>query len=327
MPGNPKERPGYVRGTRPPSYVNVPAPLAYAPVPDALVVTMIRIVGLCWTNGHRHTPPLTFEELVQLLDRPRTTLQRHLDILERDWPVAGASVVLSGTDKLLHEKTDAVGQAGFTLLPEFAEPYQLLVEKPGFAGASSQLPVRIITDTVAPPLTIILPELTNRSLLIVTGMTEPDAELVVQGGSVSLDAEGRFSTTLALSEGENLIEAAATDGAGNTTTESGTVALDTVPPSLLVTAPLDATTVETETVQVVGSTQVDAQVVVNDGIVAVEPDGSFTMWILLSPGSNPIAVLARDPAGNETTETRTVTYRVPGSEYEVYLPLVLRNHQ
>ena len=45
---------------------------------------MIRILGLCWTNRYRHTPPLTFEQLARLLDRPRTTLQRHLDILERD---------------------------------------------------------------------------------------------------------------------------------------------------------------------------------------------------------------------------------------------------
>mgnify|MGYP001828351725 CR=1 FL=1 len=69
---------------RPPSYVNVPAAVAYAPVPDALVVTMLRILGICWTNRYRHSPPLTTEELVRLLDRPRSTLQRHLDLLERE---------------------------------------------------------------------------------------------------------------------------------------------------------------------------------------------------------------------------------------------------
>ena len=84
MPGNSEKRPGYVRVTRPPTYVNVPAAVAYAPVPDALVVTMIRILGLCWTNRFRHSPPLSTEELVRLLDRPRSTLQRHLDLLERE---------------------------------------------------------------------------------------------------------------------------------------------------------------------------------------------------------------------------------------------------
>ena len=71
-------------GTRPPTYVNVPTQVAYAPVPDALIVTMLRALGLCWTNRHRHTPPLTTGELARLLDRPRSTLQRHLDLLERE---------------------------------------------------------------------------------------------------------------------------------------------------------------------------------------------------------------------------------------------------
>ena len=69
---------------RPPSYVNVPTSVAYAPVPDALVVTMVRILGLCWRNGYRRTPPLTLEQLARLLDRPRSTLHRHLEILERE---------------------------------------------------------------------------------------------------------------------------------------------------------------------------------------------------------------------------------------------------
>ena len=84
MPGNSEKRPCAVPSTRPPSYVNVPTQVAYASVPDALVVTMIRILGLCWTSRYRYTPPLTFEQLAHLLDRPRTTLQRHLDILERE---------------------------------------------------------------------------------------------------------------------------------------------------------------------------------------------------------------------------------------------------
>lgn len=71
-------------GTRPPSYVNVPTAVAYAPVPDALIVTMVRILGLCWRYDYRRTPALTLDQLARLLDRPRTTLCRHLDILDRE---------------------------------------------------------------------------------------------------------------------------------------------------------------------------------------------------------------------------------------------------
>ena len=69
---------------RPPSYVNVPTSLAYAPVADALLVTMVRVLGLCWRNDYRRTSALTIDQLVTLLDRPRSTLIRHLDRLERE---------------------------------------------------------------------------------------------------------------------------------------------------------------------------------------------------------------------------------------------------
>jgi hypothetical protein len=88
----------------PPTYVNVPVALAYAGSVDAgsidaghhdaeahdagpndaLVVTMIRILGLCWAHGHRRTPALTPGELVELTGRPRSTLYRHLRALEDD---------------------------------------------------------------------------------------------------------------------------------------------------------------------------------------------------------------------------------------------------
>ena len=84
MPGNFDKSSRSGPSARPPTYVNVPTQVAYAPVPDALVVTMVRILGLCWTNRYRHSPPLTTEQLARLLDRPRSTLQRHLDMLERE---------------------------------------------------------------------------------------------------------------------------------------------------------------------------------------------------------------------------------------------------
>ena len=67
---------------RPPAYVVVPTETAWAGVDDGVARTMTRILGLCWTQGQRHTPPLTRKELVAALDRPRTTLSRHLAQLE-----------------------------------------------------------------------------------------------------------------------------------------------------------------------------------------------------------------------------------------------------
>lgn len=67
----------------PPTYVNVPAPVVYAhDVNDRIVLTMIRILGLCWNRGK--TPPLTPTELAEALGRSLSTLYRHLRILKDD---------------------------------------------------------------------------------------------------------------------------------------------------------------------------------------------------------------------------------------------------
>jgi hypothetical protein len=71
-----------MKSLTPPAYVNVPVAVAYAGVDDALVVTMTRILGLCWNHGYRHTPALTPSQLCEALGRPRATMYRHLRQLE-----------------------------------------------------------------------------------------------------------------------------------------------------------------------------------------------------------------------------------------------------
>ena len=73
----------------PPAYVNTPVPIAYADtddgcLSDSLIVTMIRILGLCWAHDYERTPALTPDELSDLVGRPRTTLYRHLNTLEKE---------------------------------------------------------------------------------------------------------------------------------------------------------------------------------------------------------------------------------------------------
>ena len=70
----------------PPSYVNAPVPIAYAEADDALIVTMIRILGLCWAYDYERTPALTPERLADLTGRPRSTLYRHLkELRDMQW--------------------------------------------------------------------------------------------------------------------------------------------------------------------------------------------------------------------------------------------------
>ena len=66
----------------PPDYIKLPPAIACAAVDDALIVTMARILGLCWGQKYRRSPAYTPDELAELLGRPRTTLYRHLDKLQ-----------------------------------------------------------------------------------------------------------------------------------------------------------------------------------------------------------------------------------------------------
>jgi hypothetical protein len=67
----------------PPAYINTPVPVAYAyDVDDAVLVTMIRLLGLCWNR--KDTPSLTPDELAQAVGRSRSALYRHLQILKGD---------------------------------------------------------------------------------------------------------------------------------------------------------------------------------------------------------------------------------------------------
>ena len=75
-----------MKGALPPSYVNTPVAIAYSEADDALIVTMTRILGLCWDHDYERTPALTPEQLTEFIGRPRSTLYRHLKLLrEMQW--------------------------------------------------------------------------------------------------------------------------------------------------------------------------------------------------------------------------------------------------
>jgi DNA-binding transcriptional ArsR family regulator len=71
----------------PPEYVNLPTSTAYAfEVDDAVLVTMARLLGLCWQYNYERTPALTPDEVAELAGRSRSALYRHLKLLrEMGW--------------------------------------------------------------------------------------------------------------------------------------------------------------------------------------------------------------------------------------------------
>ena len=104
-------------------------------------------------------------------------------------------------------------------------------------GNSKTASITIKIDTVAPSLTVSTPEnnaKVNTTPITVSGytndLTSSPVTVKVNGTSVTVDSNGYFTTTVALSSGDNKITIVATDGAGKSTTVTRTVNFNNNPP-------------------------------------------------------------------------------------------------
>lgn len=134
--------------------------------------------------------------------------------------------------------------------------------------------------------------------------------------AVSGGYECSYTPTSALSDGSHTIKVDASDYDGNAaSTRSITFKIDTVPPTLNISSPVDGLVTNTASLTVKGvtndvtSSPVTVTIKLNNGTaesVTVESDGSFNKVLTLANGTNTITITATDSAGKSTTITRTV---------------------
>lgn len=95
------------------------------------------------------------------------------------------------------------------------------------------------------------------------------------------------------------------------TQSSVTFKIDTVPPTLNVTAPTDKLVTKNTACPVTGNTNditsSPVSLKVNGTTATVNADGTFSTTVNLVEGSNTITIVATDSAGKSTTVTRQVT--------------------
>ena len=124
-------------------------------------------------------------------------------------------------------------------------------------------------------------------------------------------------TPAALADGSHTITVNCSDNDGNAATAAtSTFIVDTVPPTLNVTAPGEGSVANVSKVTVSGTTNdatssnVTVKITVNgtdQGSVTVATNGSFSKEVTLTEGSNSIVVTATDAAGKASVVSRTVT--------------------
>ena len=200
-------------------------------------------------------------------------------------------------------------------------------------GSSLQLKVK---EKVAPVISITSPsssaKLTNNKPVINWTVTDADSgvnpstiKLIIDSQTITTGItktqSGKnytcsYTPTTALSDGTHTIKVSASDYDGNVATQkSVTFTVDTVPPELSVSAPVDNLVTNQSSLVVKGTTNdvtsspVTLTIKLNGGTeqtVEVGSDGSFTKTLTLVTGENTIVITAKDGAGKTSTVAKKV---------------------
>lgn len=172
-------------------------------------------------------------------------------------------------------------------------------------------------DNTAPTLTLsALPDgaITNNATLNIAG-TVSDASGVASIKINNTDVaiiNGSFSYAITLQAGNNIITTTATDTLGNSITDTRTIALDSIAPTLSVSSPSDNSITSQSLVTVTGTTSETSVVTVKNNSGAHQNASingtDFSSTVTLSAGVNTIEIIATDLAGNVASSKRTINY-------------------
>ena len=163
--------------------------------------------------------------------------------------------------------------------------------------------VTVELDAAPPDLIVLAPEeglITNQTSLLVIGVSDPGAEVTVNGVVVDVSVDGTFNHTLELEEGENAIVIIATDSFGNSRTETRNVTLDTIPPEVIFDQEGPWITNE-PTFVLSGTKEVNASIYINGFLNEFYDSDRFTTTLDLEEGLNPVLIFSVDIAGNNWT--------------------------
>lgn len=179
------------------------------------------------------------------------------------------------------------------------------------AGNTGNSSITVTLDTIPPTITLdAVKTITNNPQLTLTGKVEDanPGSLSINGTPVHV-VNNAFSATINLSEGNNAIAITATDKAENSSKTETTILLDTTPPTVTITSPVNQGTLNTSSLTVTGTSK-DA----SSGIASVKVNGTnaeisgdaYSTTVQLKEGENQITVTAADAAGNTGQSAITI---------------------
>ena len=157
----------------------------------------------------------------------------------------------------------------------------------------------------------------NLSSLVVKQDNTAVASTTITSTAITNGYSVTYTPAAALSDGSHTVAITVSDYDGNAAdAKSTTYKVDTVPPTLNVSAPTAGLITNAASTTVRGTTNdsmsspVTVKITLNgadQGSVTVDSTGAFSKAITLAVGENTIVITATDSAGKTSTVTRTVT--------------------
>lgn len=185
---------------------------------------------------------------------------------------------------------------------------------------SSSTPIEQ-NDIFAPntPLFNALPEYSKEQSLTISGFAEAGStvELFLNGsptGTTVSTNEGTFTFTMVkLPIEKNDVYAQASDLAGNKSqpSQKSTITFDNTAPNLEIFSPQDSVKVVGERkrkITISGQTEENVTLTVNERLVIINQDGSFSFEYNLAEGDNSLKFIAEDLAENKSEKEIKVTF-------------------
>ena len=281
--------------------------------PHLANVTVANALGLAgsvqWTFTVDTTPPILLVTAPAYPAVPTSSvLVQGTALLASPYFAGAAPITVTATvlPRGFQNSAVAAADGSFTVPVSLAEGGNLIfVNATDRFGNLAVDVVKILSDTVPPPLVVLTPanlSVSPTDLVRVSGLSEFGAFVTVNGFSVVVAPNGTWSVVLALPEGLNILEIAAADQVGNVNYTGIAVFVDSDAPQVVLTSPAYSLTNRDRVV--VAGTVTDTllgALLVNGNPVTVAADGSFSTTLTLPEGLDPIVVVAVDAAGHVTT--------------------------
>ena len=178
-----------------------------------------------------------------------------------------------------------------------------------------------VSNSQQPVIFTVVDEAGGSGIDLNTLVVKQDGTAVASGTLTTTAITNGYSVTYtpatALGDDSHTVTVDVKDHDGNAAAQkSTTYKVDTVPPTLNVTAPADGLITSSSALNIVGTTNdatsspVSVTIKLNgtdQGSVTVGSDGAFSKNVTLTEGANTIEVTATDAAGKSSSVSRTVT--------------------